>query len=188
MDERERWNSRYASRVNTHEEELHPFLRDHLALLPRGRALDLAMGEGHNAILLARQGLSVPGIDISNVAVERSQRLSPMAGFATDAPCADLRSMPLSADTYDVVMCFYYLQRDLFPQVVGTLRQSGMVIYETFTHEQTHYGPPTNPDDLLQPNELLEAFRALRIRAYRKPIMEGPKALASLRAEKASSS
>jgi hypothetical protein len=59
-----------------------------------------------------------------------------------------------------------------------------MVIYETFTNEQARYGHPTNPAYLLQPNELLEAFRAFRIRVYRDLIVPGPKAVASLIGEK----
>jgi len=61
-----------------------------------------------------------------------------------------------------------------------------MVIYETFTGEQAQYGHPTNPEYLLYPNELLEAFRALRIRVYRDDVVEGPKAVASLIGEKIS--
>jgi len=184
MDERERWNANYASRVHTHEDCPHPFLRQHLALLPRGRTLELAMGEGHNAIFLARQGFSVTGIDISAVAVKRALQLSQEAGVAVDAKCMDLRTTILPADSYDIVACFYYLQRSLFPQVVNALKPGGMVIYETFTGEQAQYGQPTNPDYLLQPNELLEAFRALRIRVYRDVVLEGPKAVASLIGEK----
>jgi tellurite methyltransferase len=186
MDERGRWNARYASRVNTHEEESHPFLREHLALLPRGRVLELAMGEGHTAIFLARQGFSVTGHDVSDIAVERTLRMSQEAGVAIEAQCTDLRTTTLPADAYDVVVCFYYLQRDLFPQVVNTLRTGGMVIYETFTEEQAQYGHPTNPDHLLRPNELLAAFRTLRIRVYRDLIVQGPKAIASLVGEKVS--
>jgi 2-polyprenyl-3-methyl-5-hydroxy-6-metoxy-1,4-benzoquinol methylase len=184
MDERERWNARYASGVNTDVGEPNPFLREHLALLPRGRVLELAMGGGQNAVFLAREGFSVTGVDISDVAVERSLRLGQVAGVAIDVHRIDLRTTTLPASTYDVVACFYYLQRDLFAQIVNTLRPGGMVIYETFTAEQARYGHPTNPAYLLQPNELLEAFRALRIRVYRDLIVEGPKAVASLVGEK----
>jgi 2-polyprenyl-3-methyl-5-hydroxy-6-metoxy-1,4-benzoquinol methylase len=189
MDERERWNVYYASRVNnyatpTSEDRSQPFLRHHLALLPRGHALELAMGEGHNAIFLAQQGFSVTGIDIAAGAVERALQLSQQAGVALDAHCLDLRTTTLPADTYDVVTCFYYLQRNLFPQLMNTLKPGGMVVYETFTCEQAQFGHPTNPEHLLQPNELLEFFRALRIRVYREVVVEGPKAVASLIGEK----
>jgi 2-polyprenyl-3-methyl-5-hydroxy-6-metoxy-1,4-benzoquinol methylase len=189
MDERERWNAYYASRVNTDAvisdaDRPHAFLRQHLALLPRGRALELAMGEGDTALFLAQQGFSVTGIDISAVAVERSLQLCQQAGVAIDAHCMDLRTITLPKDTYDVVACFYYLQRSLFPQIINTLKPGGMVIYETYTREQAQYGHPTNPNYLLCPNELLEAFRDLRIRAYRDVIVAGPKAIASLIGEK----
>jgi tellurite methyltransferase len=184
MDVRERWNARYDLCVNIGVGEPNPFLREHVALLPRGRALELAMGEGQNAIFLARQGFSVTGVDISEVAVERSQRWAQQAGVTIEACCMDLRCAILPANTYDVVACFYYLQRNLLPQIVNTLRTGGMVIYETFTSEQAQYGHPTNPAYLLQPNELLEAFRKLRLRVYRELIVEGPKAVASLISEK----
>ena len=191
MDERERWNAFYASRVNmyidfTDADEPHPFLSDHLALLPRGRALELAMGEGRNAIFLARQGFSVTGIDISAVAVTRSLQLCQKGDVTINAQCVDLRTITLPAETYDVVACFYYLQRSLFPQIINSLKPGGMVIYETFTSEQAQYGHPTNPDHLLCPNELLEAFRDLRIRVYRDVVVAGPKAIASLIGEKVS--
>jgi tellurite methyltransferase len=184
MDERERWNTHYASRVNREMDEAHPFLREHLGLLPKGRVLELAMGEGQNAIFLARQGFSVTGTDISRAAVERAGVLSRMAGVVIDAQCLDLRHTNLPANAYDVVVCFYYLQRDLFPQIVSALRPGGMVVYETFTAEQARYRQSMNPVYLLRPNELLEAFRALRIRVYRDLIVEGPKAIASLVGEK----
>jgi tellurite methyltransferase len=186
MDEGERWNAYYASRVNIYEARPHPFLRQHLALLPRGHVLELAMGEGHNAIFLARQGFSVTGIDISAIAVARSLQLSQEAGVTINAHCMDLRTTTLPTDTYDVVACFYYLQRNLFPQIINTLKSGGMVIYETFTGEQAQHGHPTDPEYLLHPNELLNTFRTLRIRVYRDVVVEGPKAVASLIGEKIS--
>ena len=122
MDERERWNAHYASRVNMKVKDPPTFLREHLALLPRGHILEWAMGEGHNAIFPARQGFAVTAIDISDVAVERAVRLSQAGDVAVNTQCTDLRSTTLTADTYDVVACFSYLQRDLFPQIVSTLK------------------------------------------------------------------
>jgi tellurite methyltransferase len=184
MDERERWNARYTARAGLVAGEPNPFLREHLALLPRGHVLELAMGEGHNAIFLAQQGFSVTGIDISEIAVARALQLAGRAGVSVDARVMDLRTAPLPPRTYDVVICFYYLQRDLFPDIVSTLKPGGMVVYETFTKEQARYGHPTNLAYLLEPNELLEAFKTLRIRLYRDLIVAGPKAVAAVIGEK----
>jgi 2-polyprenyl-3-methyl-5-hydroxy-6-metoxy-1,4-benzoquinol methylase len=184
MHHRERWNTRYAGLAVREPGEPNAFLREHLAMLPRGRALDLAMGTGRNAIFLAQHGFSVTGIDISDVAVERALRLAEIAGVNIEAQRMDLCTVTLPADSYDVVACFYYLQRDLWAQIVNTLRPGGMVIYETFSREQAQYGHPTNPAYLLEPNELVKAFRDLRIRVYRDVVVEGSSAVMSLIAEK----
>jgi 2-polyprenyl-3-methyl-5-hydroxy-6-metoxy-1,4-benzoquinol methylase len=184
MDDRERWNARYAARQRLEAGEPHPFLREHVGLLPRGEALELAMGEGQNAIFLAQQGFSVRGFDISAIAVERARQLAQRAGVKIDAQVVDLRAVALPRETYDVIVCFYYLQRDLWPHIVAALKPGGMVVYETFTIDQAQFGHPTNPDYLLRPNELLHAFRELRIRIYRDLIIPGPKAVASLIGEK----
>ena len=186
VDERERWNARYAAQGERALAAPNAFLRAHLAMLPKGTVLELAMGEGHNAIFLAQHGFSVTGVDISDVAVARALRLADITGVTIEARQADLSTLTLPVDTYDVVACFHYLQRNLLPQIVDALRPGGMVIYETFSREQAQHGHPTNPAYLLQPNELLQTFQALRIRVYRDVVVEGPQAVVSLIAEKIS--
>jgi tellurite methyltransferase len=187
MHESARWNARYAAQPPPQVVTPNPFLHQHLAHLakiPRGRVLELAMGEGHNAIFLAQQGLSVTGVDISAIAVERAQQLAKHLGVSLDLQVADLRTTKLPENTYDAIVCFYYLDRQLFPQMVATLRPGGVLMYETYTSEQAQYGRPTNPAYLLQPNELLEAFKDFRIRVYRDLVLDGLKAVASLIGEK----
>jgi len=184
LDARERWNARYGARAVGLWHAPSPFLREHLALLPRGPVLELAIGEGHNAIFLAQQGFSVTGIDISEVAVAHALQVARQAGITIEAHVMDLRGATLPVAAYSVVACFYYLQRDLFPQIIAALKPGGMVVYETYTIEQARYGHPTNPAYLLQPNELLQVFKGLRVRVYRDLIVEGPRAVASVIAEK----
>jgi tellurite methyltransferase len=180
MDERERWNARYTAGVDKEIEAPYPFLREHVALLPRGRGLELAMGEGQNAIFLAEQGYAVTAIDISEVAVERARRSVQLAGIAIEVQRMDLGAATLPTEAYAVVACLYYLQRDLLPQIVNALKPGRMVIYETFTRGQARYGHPTNPAYLLQANQSLEAFGELRVRVDRELLVEGLKAVASL--------
>jgi tellurite methyltransferase len=142
------------------------------------------MGEGHNALFLAQQGFSVTGIDISDVAVERAQQLAQQLGVSLRMQVTDLRATKLPENTYDALVCFYYLDRQLFPQMIATLKPGGVLMYETYTCDQAQYGRPSNPAYLLQPNELLEAFSEFRIRVYRDLVVEGPKAVASLIGEK----
>jgi tellurite methyltransferase len=184
MDEREYWNARYSARPADDSGEPNAFLREHLAMLPRGHVLELAMGEGHNAVFFAKQGYRVTGIDVSDAAVERTLSSARQARVYLEARREDLCSAILPANTYDVIACFNYLQRSLWPQIISALRPGGMVIYETFSVDQVRYGHPTDRRYLLAPNELIEAFHALRIRIYRDLVVYGPKAVASLIAEK----
>jgi 2-polyprenyl-3-methyl-5-hydroxy-6-metoxy-1,4-benzoquinol methylase len=184
VNDKERWDSRYAERGAVSERPPNPFLCDHMALLPRGHVLDLAMGAGQNAVFLAQHGFSVSGIDISEGAVARATQLAQRMGVHITAQVGDLAATTLPAATYDVIICFYYLQRSLFSPIIQALKPGGVVVYETYTCEQAQFGHPTNPAYLLKPNELLRAFNGLRIRVYRELIISGPKAVASLIGQK----
>lgn len=70
------WDERYASAELVWSAGPNQFVAAELAGLPPGHAIDLACGEGRNAIWLARQGWQVTAVDFSEVAVERGRRLS----------------------------------------------------------------------------------------------------------------
>lgn len=162
------------------------FLVDAIELLPRGRALDVAMGSGQNAVYLARMGFEVEGVDISPEAVSNALELARRAGVTIKAEVFDLDgSYRITRNAYDVVICFHYLQRSLIPQIKDGLKKGGMVIYETFIVDQAKlFGKPKNPDYLLQHNELLDIFRDFRCLRYREGIIDGRQAIASIVAEK----
>ena len=162
-----------------------PFLVENIKLLPKGRALDVAMGAGQNAIYLAKMGFEVEGVDISPEAVSSALALVQKVGVTIRAQVADLESdYYIEKDAYDVIICFNYLQRSLIPQIKDGLRKRGMVVYETFIVDQAQLGKPKNPDYLLKHNELLDMFHDFRCLRYREGILEGPKAITSIIAEK----
>ncbi len=160
------------------------FLQEHFSELPRGAALDLAMGEGRNALFLAQQGFSVTGIEKSPTAVAKARKRAHDLGVALACIQADLENYALPVEQYDVVLCFNYLQRNLFPAMVRALKPGGALMMETYTIEQAHAPRgPRNPAHLLQPNELYYAFRDLRV-AYYREVVRGERAVASLLAYK----
>ena len=164
------------------------FLMDNVHMLPKGRALDVAMGHGRNAIYLARMGFEVEGVDISADAVADTLGAVRQAGVTIKAHVADLeRGYEIEKDVYNLIICFNYLQRSLIPQIKDGLQHSGMVVYETFLIDQAQWGKPKNPDFLLKHNELLDMFRDFRVLRYREGVFEeqGEKrAIASILAEK----
>ena len=180
------WDERYRREEAVPERGPSAFLVEHVALLPgAGRVLDAAMGTGRNALYLASLGYEVTGIDISPVAVERCRSEARRLGLRLEAICADLESYALPAAAFDVVLDFYYLQRDLCPRLVEALRPGGLLVFETFTLEQRRFGwGPQQEEFLLRPGELPELFPGLEALVYREGVVEeserGPKAVASL--------
>lgn len=180
------WDKKYETEAYIFGKEPVAFLREHVDILPQGKALDIAMGEGRNAVFLAKNGFDVDGCDISEIAVEKAGELAKEQDVTIHAFVADLETYKLPKNTYDVIACFYYLQRDLIPQMKEALKPGGMIIYETYTIENQERGfeGPKNKEYLLKPNELLDLFKDLKIIYYRELVLNNKKAVASLIAKK----
>ncbi|MCF6157837.1 MAG: class I SAM-dependent methyltransferase [wastewater metagenome] len=187
-DERDRqfWDRRYNTEEYIYSKEPVEFLKEHVDILPKGKALDIAMGEGRNAVFLAKNGFEVDGCDISEVAVRKARKLAEEHDVKIHAFVADLEIYELPENTYDVIVCFYYLQRSLVPQIKKALKPGGVVVYETYTVENLEcgYKGPKNRNYLLEPNELLDLFSDLNIVFYREIVLDNKKAIASLIARK----
>ena len=193
LDEKASWNKKYSE--GSHGSlEPDPFLvsayDEFLAGKPPGIALDIAGGVGRHAIWLAQRGWRTRLIDISDVGIglaekNASRALGPVAKeFLITSEVADLNSVQdFGREQYDLVLVFYFLERELFPALAAALKPGGLLIYKTYTTEQKNFpGVPRHPMFLLQPNELLRAFPSLRILHYHETIRE--KGVAELVARK----
>src|SRR5689334_15386695 len=124
--DRERWNAKWRERA---ELELHAdFLDHHAELLPtEGKALDVAGGAGRNAMWLARRGLDVTLVDVSDVALDKAEQRAKTAGLATHMRFlrVDLDSELDLAPLYDVVLIVSYLNRKRRDEFVWLLRDEG---------------------------------------------------------------
>lgn len=171
---------------HNHDNQPAEFLVENIALLPRGKALDIAMGRGRNAVYLARMGFAVEGVDVSADAVSEAVELARQAGVTIKARVADLeKGYKIAGEAYDLIICFNYLQRSLIPQIKGGLKTGGMVVYETFIVDQARlFGKPSNPDYLLKHNELLDLFRDFRCLRYREGVIDSYRAVAGIVAQK----
>lgn len=131
-----------------------------------GTALDIAMGSGENAVFLARHGLQVTGVDRSSAAVAQARALAASQHIVITAREEDIRTTGILPNTWDVIVNFNFLERSLLPAIAQGLKIGGLLFFETYTAEQTRFGPPHNPDYLLRPNELLASFADLFVLFY----------------------
>ena len=186
--ERERWNQKYRENPAAWLEP-DPFLAWAFSeyiqpLFARGgSALDVAGGAGRHSIWLARQGWDVTLIDLSETGVELArQNAGPLAShihFVLD----DLTQFRASQTQVDVVMGFFYLEREIFPEIVKAVRPGGVLLYKTYTTEQLKLaGGPKDASHLLARGELLRLVGGMRVLHYRETVAE--KATAELVARK----
>jgi SAM-dependent methyltransferase len=140
----------------------------------RGAALDLACGLGANALLLAEHGLEVSAWDSSSVAIARLTQAARERDLKLAASVRDVVQQPPVPNSFDVIVVSHFLERDLFPALLAALCPGGLLLYQTFTCERLEGGStPSNPDFVLQPNELLELCCSLRLMAYREDGLVG---------------
>jgi len=135
-------------------------------LVTRGPVLDVASGAGRHARLFAARGLEV-------VAVDREPQEIPGVRFVP----ADLEAgpWPLGEERFAAIIVTNYLHRPLLARLEAALAADGLLIYETFMVGNEKYGRPSNPAFLLQPGELLQAFRTLTPVAFEQGCVETPK-------------
>ncbi len=163
--DRIRWNQRY---VDGWKSGLHKTLLDFYKLAKIGRALELACGTGENAVFLAKQGFSVDAIDISDVAIEKAKSLAKKEGVNVNFINADLDCYQLPTQEYDLVIVFYYLNRNKFKEIEKALKPGGILIYETYNERYLVPRPDFNKNYLLNLGELLLAFPKLETLCFKE--------------------
>ena len=191
------WNARHREAAS-HPPPPAAFLVESFPLLPRPSAhscaLDLACGAGQNAVYLAERGWPVFAVDFSSAALDRASALASARGIPVARGSlgalsrklsgivlveTDLETARLPESAFDLILCFHYLHRPLFPAIERALAPGGYLLYESFTELQlAHAEGPRSPEHLLHSGELLAAFPHLHPLFYRE--CESPRALASL--------
>jgi SAM-dependent methyltransferase len=127
-------------------------------LVTRGPVLDVASGAGRHARFFAQRGLEV-------VALDREAQSIRGVRFVK-ADLEDGSPWPFAGQRFGAIVVTNYLHRPLFPDLVAALGEDGVLIYETFMIGNERFGKPSNPNFLLRPGELLEAFGVLTLVAF----------------------
>ncbi len=144
-------------------------LTENAFLLPgTGNALDLACGQGANAIFLAKNGFHTDAWDISDIVIKQLQQYADLADLNINAQEQDINTKLLVECSFNVIVVGYFLDRGLCDGIVAALKTGGLLFYQTYTREKSRPQGPVNPDYLLAENELLAQFDSLRVVFYRE--------------------
>tara|TARA_R110000868_G_scaffold181796_3_gene422733 strand:- start:1086 stop:1649 length:564 start_codon:yes stop_codon:yes gene_type:complete len=129
-----------------------------------GTVLDVASGHGRHARALGCAGYSVVAVDVD---VSGLEDLRGTVGFEIFAADLELAPWPFEGRLFDGIVVTNYLHRPHFPWLIAALADDGVLIFETFGMGNERLGRPRNPDFLLAPGELLDAFAPhLHVIAY----------------------
>lgn len=167
---KEDWDKRYSGTDLLWSVEPNRFLVEETAALAPGRALDLAAGEGRNAVWLAERGWSVDAVDFSTVALTKAHRLAEARGVALNWIEADVEQHSLAESEYDLVIVFYLhlpweRMRHVLHAASEAVAPQGTLLL--VGHDRTNldggHGGPRNSDVLYTPEEVAGALPGLRI-------------------------
>jgi 2-polyprenyl-3-methyl-5-hydroxy-6-metoxy-1,4-benzoquinol methylase len=184
IDEKSLWDKKYSE--GSHGSlQPDPFLvtayEEFLSAASPGLAMDVAGGVGRHAIWLAQRGWRVKLMDISEVGIKQAEENAKQTGTAPSiaTEVRDLNSeQDMGREQYDLVVVFFFLQRELFPALAAAIKPGGHLIYKTYTTEQQRFAGgsfnsgPSHPMFLLEPNELIRAFSSLRLLHYHETVQE----------------
>ncbi len=165
--DRDFWNAIFAKGTDFQKTPSQLLIRTVEGRKP-GTALDLGMGQGRNALYLARLGWQVTGVDLSDKAVGQAKADAARLGTRLDARVADLDRFDLGRGRWDLVLLLYmhgYLhdsRRDYPKLLWDALKPGGILVIEGFAGGDTGF----------ETNELLRKYTLFTVRYYEDTVAE----------------
>lgn len=180
------WNSRFDRDHFVYGTTPNHFVATQQDRMPPGTAvLDLAGGEGRNAVYLAAHGCDATLLDYADTALQKAQRLAREQGTSIETIQADLTTWRPTRTWQAITATYVHLpvqwQPRLYALMQASLAPGGTLIAEWFRPEQrtdgyTSGGPP-DPAMMVTAKELRDVFPADGIELLTEPIVplnEGP--------------
>ena len=172
---REDWNARYAAAELLWTAEPNRRFASEVEDLAPGRALDLACGEGRNAVWLAERGWRTTGVDFSDVALAKAERLAASRGVEVEWVLADVLEHELERGAFELVAVLYLqLPHEQLAEVlhtsVGALAPGGtLVVLGHDTTNLTHgHGGPRDASVLFTPEDVVPHLERLVVERAEK--------------------
>ena len=173
------WNERYRREPSRYGDEPSEFVSRVAGPLAVGSVLDVACGQGRNAVWLAQRGHRVTAIDLSAVAIAQARELASGRGVDVDFQVADFRTWEPPADGYDLVVLSYLqlppVDREAaHRRAVAALAPGGRLLLVAHHRDNIEHGVggPDNPDVLYEEEILAADFATLDVERNERVLRE----------------
>jgi len=158
------WDKKFSSENYIFGKDPADSLTKFIEFLPKRKlkVLDLAMSEGRNTVFMAKNGHDVTGIDISSVAIKKANALAKENEVNFKGIVSDLTKYEFKENEFDVILCYYFLDRGLVSRMKKWVKPGGFILFENFTVLDP-VESKKNKDYLLKENELISLFQDHKI-------------------------
>ena len=177
----EDWNQRYAGRELVWTSEANRFLVQEAATLASARALDVACGEGRNAVWLAERGWQVTGVDFSTVGVAKAQRLADARGVTVEWVTANVLDHRPKPAAFELVIIFYLqvpaTQRTpIVRSAAGAVAPGGtfLLVAHDASNIAAGYGGPQDPAVLYAAQDIVTDLDGTGLQIERSDRVQRP--------------
>lgn len=163
--EADRWNKILTSPTARFNREPNAFLVEMTKSRKPDTALDVGMGQGRNAIYLAKEGWAVTGFDPAAEAVALAQREAQKLGLKLTTEIVGSEDFDFGRDKWGLILVSYSTLRGFEAKMIDALKPGGILVVEAFHRDATKSGP-IGPGVVYDSNELLRMFPQLRVVRY----------------------
>ena len=161
------WDKRYKDGFHAETTGPHELLKRFWPVIPKGRVIDVAMGNGKDAAFLAGKGFRAYGIEKSTEAIKIARGILQNKASII---CGDANFLPFKSGSAEGVLVFHFLLRSIMGDIAKILKKNGVVIYETFLKRQNEIDRWRNPEYLLDDGELISYFRGFELLFYEETV------------------
>jgi SAM-dependent methyltransferase len=165
----ERWNKILTADKPWFNTKPNAFLVEMVRGRQPGKALDVGMGQGRNAIWLAQAGWDVTGFDPAERAVALARQNAQKLGVRLTAEVNGMEDFNFGESRWDLIVLSYVGAREINDILPRSLRPGGIVVLEAF-HRDATKGGPIGAAVVFDPGELPSLFKTLRVVRYQEPL------------------
>ncbi len=167
------WDERYSKDGYLFGKEPVVSLKTYVDVLKKGKTLDIATGEGRNAVFLAQHGFTVEGIDCSSKGVEKAKRLAEEKSVSVEFKGQNLDFFLMPLMKYDTILMTYFRpQARFFSEIRRGLVAGGTFLLEAYTVEHLRAQSSPNPniefEECYKPNEVLSHLKDFHVLLYKE--------------------